>query len=330
MLNIIRRCRIPRYLHPKSDHACSVWTHMILLVIRQYESKSYRRFVQLLEECAGIQEYLGFSKIPHCATLQKAAARLEGSLLHKMLQEFILYKRVRLVLAGIDGSGFSYSTASYYYTKRVRLRRNFLKIVVCADMNSQLICTAIIHHDMQHDNPDFLPLLYKTNAVVAPVDIVLGDMGFDDENNHVGARKTGTAAIIPTRYADVPIHRTSGIHRKEMKRNFPRQLYSQRNKSETIFFVVKRMMSGDITSRNDATQDNETLLGLIAYNSYRVAKLESAVLVCFLQGPPNAIMWRLSSVVFAFCAFFMIPRYLESEKPSRPAFSAGVFSSSPI
>ena len=137
----------------------------------------------------------------------------------------------------------------------------------------------------RHGNPDFLPLLYKTNAVVAPVDIVLGDMGFDDENNHVGARKTGTAAaIIPTGHADVPIRRTSGIHRREMKRNFPRQLCSQRNKSETIFFVVKGMMSGDITSRNDATQDNEILLGLIAYNSYRVAKLESAVLVCFLQG----------------------------------------------
>ncbi len=42
-----------------------------------------------------------------------------------------------------------------------------MKAVVCADMNSQLICTAIIHHDMQHDNPDFLPLLYKTNAAVA-------------------------------------------------------------------------------------------------------------------------------------------------------------------
>ena len=120
--------------------------HMILLVIRQYESKSCRRLVQLSEECVGIREYLGFSKIPHYATLQKAAARSEGSPLRKMLQEFIPYKRVRLVLAGIDGSGFSYSTASYHYTKRARLRRNFLKIVVCADMNSQLICTAIIHH----------------------------------------------------------------------------------------------------------------------------------------------------------------------------------------
>ncbi len=111
-------------------------------------------------------------------------------------------------------------------------------------------------------------------------------MGFDDENNHVGARKTGTtAAIIPTRYADVPIHRTSGTHRREMKRNFPSQLCSQRNKSETIFFVVKGMMSGDITSRNDATRDNEILFRLIAYNSYRVTKLESVVLAWFLQGP---------------------------------------------
>ncbi len=230
---------------------------MILLVIRQYESKSCRRLVQLSEECVGIREYLGFSKIPHYATLQKAAARLEGSLLHRMLQEFIPYKRVRLVLAGIDGSGFSYSTASYY-TKRARLRRNFLKMAVCADMNSQLICAAIIHHGMRHGNPDFLPLLYKTSAAVAPVDTVLGDMGFDDESNHVGARKTGTAAaVIPTGHADVPIRRTGGTHRREMKRNFPGQLYSQRNRSETTFFVVKGMMSGDITSRNDATRSGQ-------------------------------------------------------------------------
>ena len=285
LLNIINRCRIPRYLHPKSNHVYSVWIHLILLTIRQYESKSYKRFTEFLEECAGIQEYLGLSTIPHYTTLQKAAARLHGNLLHKMLQEFILYKKVRLVLAGIDGSGFSCTTASYYYTKRIQLRREFLKVVVCSDMNTQLICTAMLHHDMQqHDNPDFLPLLYKTNKIV-PVDIVLGDMGFDDENNHIGAEQINTVAIIPTRYVDVPIYRTSGIHRKEMKRNFPKQLYSQRNKSETIFFVVKQIMSGDISSRNEITQDNEMLLRLIAYNAYRIRKLEFVILLWFLQGP---------------------------------------------
>ena len=124
--------------------------------------------------------------------------------------------------------------------KEFSYARGFLKVVVCADMNSQLVCAVMTRHNMQHDNPDFLPLLYKTNSIV-PVDIVLGDMGFDDESNHVGARDIGAAAIIPTRYADVPIYRTSGYYRKEMKRNFPVELYHQRNKSETIFFVIKQI-----------------------------------------------------------------------------------------
>ena len=230
-----------------------------------------------------VQEYLGLSRIPHHTTMQKVAARLDGNLLHKMLIEFILYKKIRLVLAGIDGSGFSYSTASYYYTKRVQLCRRFLKVVVCADMNSQLVCAVMIHHNIVHDNPDFLPLLESTNRIIS-VDIALGDMGFGDEGNHVGARQIGIAAIIPTRYADVPIYRTSGHYRKEMKRNFPVKLYHQRNKSETIFFVIKQIMTEKITSRNHTTQTNEMLFRLIAYNSYRITKLDYVILVWFLQG----------------------------------------------
>jgi hypothetical protein len=119
---------------------------------------------------------------------------------------------------------------------------------------------------MAHDNPDFLPLLEQTNQIV-PVDIVLGDMGFDDEGNHVGAQKIGSHAIIPTRYADVPIWKTRGIHRKEMKRNFPVQLVisSEKQIRETIFFVIKQLMPEKITFRNHTTQDNEILLRLIAY-----------------------------------------------------------------
>ncbi len=148
---------------------------------------------------------------------------------------------------------------------------------------------------MQHDNPDFLPLLRKTNNVV-PVDIVLGDMGFDDEKNHVGAKKMNVSTIIPTRYVDVPIWRTSANHRKEIKRSFSEALYHQRNKSETIFFVVKRMMSEVVTSRNNVTQDNEVLFRLIAYNSYRITKLEFVVLIWFLQGRFMDILFRTDRI----------------------------------
>ncbi len=94
----------------------------------------------------------------------------------------------------------------------------------CCLCRYEFAACLLYHVAPQHDNPDFLPLLQRTNDIV-PVDIVLGDMGFDDENNHVGARDIGAAAIIPTRYADVPTYRTSGNHRKDMKRNFPVELY---------------------------------------------------------------------------------------------------------
>jgi hypothetical protein len=71
-------------------------------------------------------------------------------------------------------------------------------------MNTQLICTIIIHHNRAHDNPDFLPLLEQTNQII-PADIALGNKGFDDEVNYVGAQMIDNYAIIPIRYANVPI-----------------------------------------------------------------------------------------------------------------------------
>ena len=44
-------------------------------------------------------------------------------------------------------------------------------------------------------------------------------------------------------------------------------------------------MSGDIASRNETTQDNEMLFRLIAYNAYRIRKLEFVILIWFLQDP---------------------------------------------
>ena len=70
------------------------------------------------------------------------------------------------------------------------------------------------------------------------------------------------------------------------------------------------------------TQDNEILLGLIACNSYRVAKLESVVLAWFLQGPQNHIMTRdhnLESVTSSYVAPFL----LCADEKSTDMFFAG-------
>jgi len=81
MLCIIKRARVLPYLHRCSNHVYAVWQHLVLLALRQYKRKSYRRFADFLEESYGILECLGLSRIPHYTTLQKASARLHNGIL---------------------------------------------------------------------------------------------------------------------------------------------------------------------------------------------------------------------------------------------------------
>jgi len=60
-----------------------------MLVLRQYESKSYESFVQWLQVSTEITQMLGIKTIPHFTTLQKAAARLSDILLHVAIGRFI-------------------------------------------------------------------------------------------------------------------------------------------------------------------------------------------------------------------------------------------------
>jgi len=140
LLDILRKVRIPPYLHKCSNPMYTVWQHLVLLVLRQHENKSYRRFLDFLHECTSIQQYLGLSKLPHYTTLQKASSRLESAILHRILSKFILYIKVRLILVGIDGTGFAHGQSSYYYTKRVKLRRKFEDINCSRDETTNCMC----------------------------------------------------------------------------------------------------------------------------------------------------------------------------------------------
>jgi hypothetical protein len=48
LLRIIKHCCIPLYLHRKSNHIYTVWQHIVLVTIRQYEGKSYTMFTDWL------------------------------------------------------------------------------------------------------------------------------------------------------------------------------------------------------------------------------------------------------------------------------------------
>jgi len=284
MMQIIKRARIPPYLHRKSNHVFTVWQHLILLALRQYEAKSYRRFSDFLHECIGIQQFLGLSRIPHHTTLQKAAARLTHGILIRILESFVLQARIRKMFAGIDSTGLSYGQASYYYTKRFKLRRKFVKISICADMRRQIICGIKIRHRRRHDGVDFVPLLERA-VRLAPISTVVADRGYDSEQSHIMTESLGIRdTIIRPRHESLPVYKTKGLHRKNMKRGFDWATYHQRSKAETIFSVIKRMLGEHIMSRHIITQNREAMYRMIAYNCYRITRNYGVILGWFLRG----------------------------------------------
>src|SRR5205085_4287033 len=92
MFRILNKSRIPLFLHKKSNHIFTVWQHIVLLVLRQYEGKSYRMFVEWLIEAYYLRtSIIQLSHIPHYTTLQKFAATVSGTtILERIISSFIL------------------------------------------------------------------------------------------------------------------------------------------------------------------------------------------------------------------------------------------------
>jgi hypothetical protein len=272
---VLRNSRIPLFLHRKSNHVFSVWQHIVLLTVLQYEGKSYRMFVDWLVETHYLRMFLQLSHIPHYTTLQKFAARINGTLLEKIISSFILLlSNIRRLFIGIDSTGFKITHASQYYTERTGLRRKYAKLSIGADVLQQIICTIKIRRAPErHDNIDFRPIITKI-AKILPLSVVTADKGYDSEDNHLLVREDLHAfSVIPARYDHVPIWMTHGRYRKQMKRGYCKVLYNQRNKDETIMSVIKRLFGEHITSRLVRTQNRELSFRCIAYNTHRMTNL---------------------------------------------------------
>ena len=274
MLRVLRNARIPLFLCRKSNHIFTVWQHMVLLVIRQYEGKSYRMFSEWLVEAYYLRTFLQLSHVPHFTTLQKFTERISGTLLGKIISSFIILTKIGQLFVGIDSSGFKATHASQYYAERVKLRRKYIKLSLAADVLQQIICTIKIRRaPTRHDSIDFRPLITKISELV-PLSVVTADKAYDSEDNHVLVRDVLHAlSVIPARYEHVPIRKTHGRYRKQMKHGYSKLLYNQRNKNETIVSVIKRLFGEHITSRLVKTQNRELSFRCIAYNIHRLTNL---------------------------------------------------------
>lgn len=274
LLRILKHCRIPLYLHKKSNHIYTVWQHIVLVTIRQYERKSYRMFTEWLVEAYYLRLFLQLSRIPHYTTLQKFTDRINTMMLGKIISSFILFTGTRHIFTGIDTTGFQVTHASEYYTNRIKVRKKYAKLSMGADVLKQIICNIKVRRaPTRHDNIDFASTITKISKI-NPLSVVVADKAYDSEDNHILIReKLNGYSIIPPRYENVSVWKTKGRYRKEMKRGYDKILYNQRNKDETIVSVIKRLFGEHITSRLIRMQNRELVYRCIAYNVHRMLNL---------------------------------------------------------
>ena len=141
----------------------------------------------------------------------------------------------------------------------------------------------------RHDNIDFKPIITRTSDIL-PLSVVTGDQGYDSEDNHLLVREDLHAfSVIPARYGDVPIWRTHGRCRKQMKRSYSKVLYNQRNKDETIISVIKRLFGEHLMSRLIRTQNRELSFRCITYNMHRLTNL--IILMMISTKPLNMALY---------------------------------------
>jgi hypothetical protein len=206
-------------------------------------------------------------------------------LLEKIISSFIVNSGTRHIFVGIDSTGFKITHASQYYAERTGLRRKYAKLSTGADVLQQIICNIRIRRaPTRHDNIDFKPIITRASDIL-PLSVVTADRGYDSEDNHQLVREGLHAfSIIPARYEHVPIWRTYGKYRKQMKRGYSRLLYNQRNKDETIISVIKRLFGEHLMSRLTRTQNRELSFRCITYNMHRLTNL--VIQLMFSTKPP--------------------------------------------
>jgi len=123
--------------------------------------------------------------------------------------------------------------------------------------------------------------------------IIIGDKGYDSEENHVIAKRYDLQAIIPVRNEDVPIHRTKGENRKRMKRHLPEE-YKRRSIIETVHSVIKRMNGPFVRSRIPEVAEKEIALKIIAYNIRRTVILNNPKFIFIIFRFSTELMLRKS------------------------------------
>jgi hypothetical protein len=198
-------------------------------------------------------QLLGLKKAPHYSTMWRAWRRFPPRFLKKLVR--LSGKGGRDKCISIDPTYFQLTNPSISYCKRTK--RNILqepnrKTTLAVGTRSLRIKDAVIHKDSHRHGLDDLEEIadpWMANKTI------VADAEFDaEERFHQLIISFGGKGIAALRRKNIPIWKTNGSRRKQLRRKWPGRSYHRRVLSETLNSMLKRGMSNQLRGRTVGQQ----------------------------------------------------------------------------
>lgn len=276
LLKSLRITNVRRFPQKHDPKKYGVWAHATLLAWKQLENKTYRFVVDMVAEMPRILGLLEIGQAPHWTTLHKAAKRLRGSLVERLVASFVQSTKSQRIRAGIDSTGLQPTRASAYYTtilkrdkkKRKKIRKH-IKLSTVVDLNHQLPICFKVRRGPASDHWDSESLVRKAHHIKA-LKSLDADKGYTKEGlRRIVVEECRAEDRIKVKNPEVPIWRTNGEYLKKAKRRKLRANY--RSLCETYHSVLKRITGSDVRSIKVSMQNKEVAFKVLACSALRRA-----------------------------------------------------------
>lgn len=261
--DFLKKQDVPRHWSKTKNEKYDVHVMIVLHVLYCLADKSYNRFRRIIESCPPTS--LALNSIPDSSTLWRAWRRIPQRYYRKLVQ--LSGKGGRDKCVALDPTHFQITSPSLAYLKRIKrnpLREPNRKVSIATGTRSLRIKDVIIYKYAKRSGLDDLDKILgnwvKGKTIVA-------DTEFDaQERFHDKVSDLGGKGVAPLRHKDIPIHRTHGARRKELRRKWPGRTYHRRPLAETTNSMLKRGMGDTLRGRTVWQQARHYYAKCFAHN----------------------------------------------------------------
>ncbi len=172
--------------------------------------------------------------------------------------------------AAVDATGLESRHTSRYYVRRKGykrfLRYHWPKVTAVCDTKTHLFAACIVTRGPSNDSPQFTPAMIQASRFVQ-FDQLLADAAYDGEHNHQLCREElGIAQTM------IPLNKRrsrkwpKSKYRRQMKKQFDKELYNQRWQIESVFSRNKRLLGSALRARTEQSRQRECFLRILTHN----------------------------------------------------------------